>query len=384
MRLLVVATRFVPGKTYGAEVYFKHMLQAVLREIAPEDEVVIATNMDASAWMTETFIDHNTPPENIKVDALCVPKSTIRALVYEQFALPGVANKHGCDVVFFPFNLRPVFGNPFRRVGASTLLMVHDLVSFFYLKHFPDYRPAFNRLQAWILKCSINKAKAIVVPTQAMADDLSAHFPGQAHKVSVIHEAAPPLLGDPASIELPTAWRQVPHLLLQSGAKLPHKSQNTSLEALAYLKRNSPALYDDICLVITGGNNEEQAELRSTIERFGVQDAVDVAGRVPRETLEALSAQAELHLFPTLYEGFGLGIAEAMCLGKNFVASDLQVLREVSHGQGVFFEPGNAVSMANALHRALSQPLPPTRAPAWAWSDHAKALIEILREQGQN
>ena len=384
MRLLVVATRFVPGKTYGAEVYFKHMLKAVLREIAPEDEVVIAANMGAFAWMTETFIDRHKAPENIKVDALSVPKSTIRALVYEQFALPRMANKHGCDVVFFPFNLMPVFGNLFRRVGPRTVLMVHDLVSFFYLKHFSEYRPAFYRLQAWILKRSINKAGAIIVPTQAMADDLSTHFPGQARKVRVIHEAAPPLLGDPASIELPTAWQQAPHLLLQSGAKLPHKSQNTSLEALAYLKRNSPKLYDDICLVITGGNNDEQAELRSAIERFGVQDAVEVAGRLPRETLEALSARAKLHLFPTLYEGFGLGIAEAICLGKNFVASDLPVLREVSHGQGVFFEPGNAVSMANALGRALCQSLSPTRAPGWVWSDHARALIGILREQVQN
>lgn len=383
MKLLVAATRFVPGKTYGAEVYFTQMLLALLREIAPDDEVVICVNLEAAGWITETFVASPAAAEIVKVDALSIPTDTPRALVYEQFALPWLANKHGCDVVFFPFNLMPVFGNPFGRTEARTVLMVHDLVSFYYLKHFPDYRPGFNWLQSWFLKRSIAKARAIAVPTQAMADELAALFPSQARKVSVIHEAAPEIQLEVGSTQLPSAWQDARHLILQSGAKLPHKSQNTSLEALAHLKHNSPDLYGGICLVITGGNNDEQAELHAAIERYGVEDVVKVAGRVPRETLDALARRAKLHLFPTLYEGFGLGIAEALSLGKNFVASDLPVLREVSGDQGFFFDPGNAVSMAAQLERALTKPLSPTLAPAWDWSDHAKALIRMLSGQAQ-
>lgn len=381
MKILIAAPRFVPGKTYGAEVYFINMLAGLLRLKDVRDEVIVATNTETAPWMAKTFTSGQTCLGDIKVAALSVPQNTMKAIAYEQWALPSLTQQTGADVVFFPFNLMPAFGISSGKQRTGSVLMVHDLVSHFYRTHFPKYRPIFNRMQSLLLRASIARAGAIITPTQAMADDLSAAFPRVAGKISAIHEAASNFTEGHSKTELPEAWQGARHLLMQSGAKLPHKSQNTSLEALAILKQEAPELYADIRLVITGGEVSDKAKLSKAIEAYGIQDAVTVAGRVPRPALEALASQATLHLFPTLYEGFGLGIVEALALGKNFVASDLPVLREVSEGQGLFFKPGNAAAMADTLKQALVEPQAPTRAPEWSWDDHGRVLLTILRSQ---
>lgn len=379
MKILISVPRFLPHTTYGAEIYFTHMLQGLLRVKETSDEITVAANAKAAHWMTETFTSAHMFGEGINVVAMPVPHNTVSGLAYEQWALPRLVRSYGADVTFFPFNFMPTMGIAPTKQGNGSVLMVHDLVSHFYRAHFPRYRPAFNYIQASILRRSIIRAGAIITPSQAMADDLLKAYPEVLGKVTVIREAVPCFPNGHSEAELPEVWQQTPHLLMQSGAKLPHKSQNTSLEALAILKRVAPKLYDDIRLVITGGSPSEQEELATAVAEHGIEDVVDLAGRVPRATLGALAARANLHLFPTLYEGFGLGIVESLALGKNFVASDLPVLREVSEGQGIFFEPGNAVAMAQALKKALTSRLAPTIPPNWDWDDHGRALLTIIR-----
>lgn len=366
MNIVISALRFNPGKTYGAEVYLGHMLPALARA-ATSHRLTLLCRSASRDWFTREF-------PGIEVRDHPMPGGRVLGLAEEQRVAASLIRAAKGEVAFFPFNLMPVVPGP-------TVLMVHDLASFFYRSHFPQYRPAFNLAQKMMVSVSIRTARAIVTPSRAVAEEVARHFPAAAARITPIPEAVPLLSGDSGAM-LPDAWTQGRYVLLQTGAKLPHKSQHTSLEALALLKERAPRLYDQLQLVVTGGDAAELADLNAVALRCGVADRVHLAGRVPREVLGAASARADVHLFPTLYEGFGLGIVEALSLGRPFLASDLPVLREVAGGQGVFFTPGDAAEMATKLEAMLSAPSSPVTAPAWTWDDHARELLSVLSAQG--
>lgn len=366
MNIVISALRFTPRKSYGAEVYLTHMLSALAR-VATSHRLTVLCASASRDWFIQEF-------PTIEVRGHSMPRGTVLALAEEQRVAASLIRAAQGDVAFFPFNLMPIVPGP-------TVLMVHDLASFYYRSHFPKYRPAFNRAQKMMVSMSIRTAQAIVTPSRAAAEEVANHFPSAAARITTIPEAVPSLPVD-SGATLPAAWTRSRYLLLQTGAKLPHKSQHTSLEALALLKDRAPQLYDQLQLVVTGGDPAELADLNAFALRCGIADRVHLAGRVPREVLGAVAARADLHLFPTLYEGFGLGIVEALSLGRPFLASDLPVLREVAGGEGVFFTPGDAAEMATKLEAMLAAPLLPVTAPAWTWEDHARGLLSVLSAQG--
>jgi glycosyltransferase involved in cell wall biosynthesis len=137
----------------------------------------------------------------------------------------------------------------------------------------------------------------------------------------------------------------------------------------------------DARLVIVGG-------LAKTFspEKIGIAHNVIRAGRVTDEELHALYGKAEALIFPSLYEGFGIPLLEAMSVGCPVLASDIPVTREVCGNAAVFFNPRDTRSMADAMLAALSPSfdrngliaLGRERASGFAWEASAETLVKAL------
>lgn len=371
MRALISIARFRPGRTFGAETY----LRAVLRGLANAEsgvDITVTGSREAADWVRGCAPGLRTyTPRALRTPAW--------GHHFEGWVVRRAIRVTRPEVVFFPFNIMPT-------VSLPSVLMVHDLVSFFYRERFPKVMCWKFRLLSVMVARSIRRASVVVTPTAAIADEIRARIHGAPERIAPILEAAnlPAVNGDIPALR--SEFRE-PHVLLQTGSKLPHKAQEVGVRAFRELLDTTPELVGRVRLVVTGCSEADAQSLRTLLAGSAASTHLSALGKVSDEKLAALTRRATAVLFPTLYEGFGLGVVEAQASGKAVVASDIPVLREVSRGHAEFFTPESPSAMAVAIRRVLMderrraklEGQGPAIAASWSWDDHARSLLQVLR-----
>jgi glycosyltransferase involved in cell wall biosynthesis len=143
-----------------------------------------------------------------------------------------------------------------------------------------------------------------------------------------------------------------PPYVLYVGNLLPHKNVLRLVEAFALLRRRGPCR-----LVIRGAGRPGYARaVRGRVEALGLTDDVSFAAYADSETLRELYAGATCLVLPSLAEGFGLPILEAMASGTPVVTSSVSALAEVAGGAAVTADPYDPAALADAMGRVLSEP----------------------------
>lgn len=296
----------------------------------------------------------------------------------EQWHVPFLIHADAPDLVFFPHWNVPLF------VGKPFVCFVHDLI---LLRH-PDSSHAYrrNRALAWIMRLAqrltlwsaVRRAQAIFVPTQVVANDLVSFFPQAREKIAVVGEGIEPPLPDDGQVPLPGPY------FLAVGSAYPHKRLGLLLEAWKALH----TVFPDHALVLVGETDAFRRDLIARVERDAVPRVI-FPGAVRDRTLAAWYRHADLLLFPSADEGFGLPPLEALSYGCPVLASDLPVLREVLPTQGVrFFRNGDVDDMMAMWNEAvrdrsrLRAEVPAGFAQAaarHAWDEAARRVRAFLR-----
>src|SRR5207245_1810440 len=129
------------------------------------------------------------------------------------------------------------------------------------------------------------------------------------------------------------ASRLTPAYLLYVGINKPHKNLPRLIQAYASLDRQTPPL------LIAGPVDARFPQAPALAERLELTDRVHFLGHVPEDELAALYANATLFVFPSLAEGFGFPVLEAMAHGTPVVCSDIPVLRELAGDAALYFNP---------------------------------------------
>lgn len=275
------------------------------------------------------------------------------------------------DVFFFPH-----FDAPLLRLPARTVVTVHDLIHF----KVPRAYPAWKRGPASaVLRRVTAQAACILVPSESTRDDLVARLPGTAPRVRVVPEGVGPPFG-PGVPDDPRA-EAAPYLLCVGNRK-PHKNLAASVEAFALLRAERPSLR----LVIAGRSYAGWERVLARAEALGVGRAVIQRDDVSDEELRGLYAGCEALLFPSLYEGFGLPVLEAMACGAPVVASDRSSLPEVVGDAGLLVDPLQPRAIADAVRRLWSDPelrrglvrRGTERAARFSWDTTARLTLDAL------
>ncbi|MEV6597193.1 glycosyltransferase family 1 protein [Actinoplanes sp. NPDC051346] len=244
------------------------------------------------------------------------------------------------DVMVFPYHLgaAPLLGRP-------AVALVHDCI----LETDPRFAPSPQVGFAYrIMTALVARTATIATVSRASAREVERFYGRRVHPDHVIGNGVDRLRDDPAAARrLESEYGLEPGYVLHVGAQRPHKNVAVLVEAIAEVP--------DARLVLVGSADERfPDEVAPAIERYGVADRVTRLPFVPEELLGTLYARAALLAYPSLVEGFGLPVLEAMVSRTPVIASDVPVLREVGGSAALYVAPRCARAWAAAITRLLA------------------------------
>ena len=304
---------------------------------------------DPSITYTVFCGSQGQPPAHERLAVWRTPFSTqhpLRRILWEQLGQPVALRRARPDVAHALAFVTPVFSR------VPSIVTVYDL-SFV---HYPGLLPAARRwyLQA-LTRRSCRVARRVIAISQSTARDLVATFGIRADKIDV---AVPGV--DPGFTPLPEAEVEAfraraglpDRFLLFVGTLEPRKNLPVLLRAYAQLPAADRAA---VPLVLAGGKGWMFDDVFRTIEANGLSDSVHLPGYVPADDLPLWYNAAETFVYPSVFEGFGLPVVEALACGSPALVSDASSLPEAA-GDGVLLPPDDVDAWTGALAHAIHDP----------------------------
>jgi glycosyltransferase involved in cell wall biosynthesis len=317
--------------------------------------------------------------DGLRVEAIPNPLSRASlagkaaAYFYEQLTFEHRLRAGGCDVLLCPFNSESLLWTG----GVPQVLIVRDLIPLVFPEHFP--------ITAWMWRLlfipAIRKARAVITVSKHTRADLLRILGIPAEKVWVVPNGYHPV-ADRVAAGSPDGF--LPFILYVSSSHYPYKNILGLLEAYRGLKQDFPHR-----LVVVGQPVPRfSPAIHAAVERLGLQDSVRLLRNLSDQELAGLYQRAELFVYPTLYEGFGMPPLEAMSCGVPVVASNRTSVPEVCGDAALYVDPyqpeeirrGMAEALRNTELRSDLIRRGLARAAQFDWMRTARAIVEICRQ----
>lgn len=355
--LVLVDMLSYTGTKGGMETYTRELYRALGQMDTGLDFVALASKEGAQldlSWFPGEVIASRISGENRFVWAFG-----------ELVASSWTARRRRADLVHSPATLGPMW------TSMPTVITIHDML---YWSH-PELMttPLYTRPVMWMEKRGAANAAHVITDSEVSADEIVKYLGFPRERLHVVLLAAE----HPAT---PSARPRTENLVVASGQRRPHKNWDRLVRALALVEEDVRPR-----LVITGARGEDP--LAPVVAETGMAEWVELRGWVDDAELADLRARARAMAFPTLAEGFGLPILEAMAEGLPVIASDLPVLREVGGDAALWFDPLDLHSIADALRTVATRPevLPAMAAAGveqarqFSWERVARETLDVFR-----
>jgi len=290
--------------------------------------------------------------------------------IWEQFYLPSLLRAG--EFLWSPANSGPV-------LVSRQALTIQDLSP---VDHPEWFKPAFARWYRRLWAILAPRARLIVVPSQFTRQRIIARFHVPGERVVIVPGgvgAAFRPLSRALSVEISERYRLSERYILFVGTPQPRKNLQRLLSAWSQLERGDP----NLVLLVVGG----AGEVFSRQDLNGGGSNVRYLGYVPDEHLAALYSRALAFVYPSLYEGFGLPVLEAMACGTPVIAADIDPLRELLGESGYLVNSSSVESLADGIREVIENAnLRRTlrakgllRAREFSWDNAAQAMAQIIR-----
>ncbi|MEM7346248.1 MAG: glycosyltransferase family 1 protein, partial [Chloroflexota bacterium] len=237
---------------------------------------------------------------------------------------------------------------PPLRKRVKTIVTIHDL-SFVRLPE--TTMPGMSQhLNSWVPR-SVHKADHIIAVSEATRQDLVELYQTPPEKISVIYHGVTPNFKPITSPEALAAVRKKYGLgdtpfLLSVGTIQPRKNYQRLIEVLAQIDQ-------PIDLAIIGGNGWSNEAVFNEVARQNLENRVHFLGFVDDADLPTLYSAATLFIYPSLYEGFGMPLLEAMACGLPIISSNRSAMPEVVGAAGLLVDPYDTAGMVTAITKLL-------------------------------
>jgi glycosyltransferase involved in cell wall biosynthesis len=357
----------VPGETGGMEVAARELIPELISQAPPGTRFTAFVNTEAA---DEGRLAEVLPTVTVPVRA----RDRLQWVLGEQTLLPALAARAGVDLVHSMASTAPLLG-PFRRV-----VTIHDLI----YARFPEAHAGMRaKGMGMLVPWAARRSTRVIVDSQSTRQDLLKVRGIRAERIDVVPLGLGALVGAepvPASVireRLDLGERLV---LLSLSAKRPHKNLAALIESLAVIRSERRPV-----LVLPGYATWHERELRELAAAAGVLADVRFPEWLSAPELEGLWTLARAFVFPSLYEGFGLPVLEAMARGVPVACSNRSSLPEVAGDAAMLFDPQDVGQIAAAVERVLyDEPLAAglrerglRRAREFTWERTARLTLDV-------
>jgi glycosyltransferase involved in cell wall biosynthesis len=354
----------VPGEVGGSEIYARELIPALAAE-RPDWEFVVYCAEETEASFAGAGLPNNARLSVQKLAARNKP----RRVAHELFLLPWIARRDRLDLLHSLGQTTPLWGKPKRVVSVLDLIFHH------YPETFPG--PARLGLEA-LVPLGAHRADRVTTISQATKDDLVSTYRVKPQKVD------PVLLGagfsEPDSVatrgELDEKFAlPAGEFALCVASGHAHKNVERLLDVFATLPERN--------LVLVGHAGLDQDKLIARVGELRIGDRIAFTGWVDAAELEGLYREATMFVYPTLLEGFGLPVLEAMHRGVPVACSNTSSLPEVAGDAAMMFDPTDGAAIAAAVESLMSDAELRERLTAkgrsqaarFSWQDCARGTI---------
>lgn len=376
MRVGINAQKLFDSQDYrnaGVSRYIRGIC-AHLPAVPGPERFVLYTN-----WTMPTWPDVEGP--RLRVAPSSLPTlAPIARIAWEQAALPMLGWRDRLDVLHCPLNVLPV------ATRVPVVLTIHDLTFI----RFPDrFHQAKRRYLALLTRHAARRAARIVTDSAATRADVIAAFGVDPARVEVVYPGVDPDFrashGEGEALEAFRARLGLPdRYILYLGTLEPRKNVDRLVRAFARLVRQGFPHR----LVLAGGRGWDHGAIDGAVADEGVTDRVTFPGYVRREDQPFWYGAADLFVYPSQYEGFGLPVLEALACGTPVITSNVSSLPEVVGDAGITVDPADVGSLADAMAAVLSEralatrmrEAGPSRAATFTWANAAGQCVRAYRQ----
>ncbi|MGQ9503000.1 MAG: glycosyltransferase family 4 protein [Anaerolineae bacterium] len=355
MRIGIDASRAVRMEQTGTELYSFYLIRALLR-IRQGHHIILYSPRDLPADMLPEANAVATDSLPIGSSGLEAKRWTVRIIPFPRLwthvRLNWELRRHPPDLLFIPAHVMPI------ACPVPTVVTVHDLGYLYY----PETHRAFDR---WYLHWSTHRhvrlAAYVVADSEATREDLDRHYGADPSRIRVIYPGYDETLRRVEDPQLVTAAKARYHIqgdyLLYLGTLQPRKNLSRLIEAFARADLPwGPSEPGGFQLVLAGKKGWGYNTLLRLVNHMGLQNRVIFPGYVTPEDKAALLSGAKALVFPSLYEGFGMPVLEAMVCGVPVLTSRVSSLPEVAGDAAVLVDPLDIDSIAAGLRQIVYQP----------------------------
>lgn len=332
---IVIDARLILNNNTGIGTYLIHLIEALL-EIDKKNHYVLfidkklKENHPVGLWEQENLFK-----EKIGVPAVC-PK--------QQLVIPFKLKGKNVDVYHYPHFDLPLLQN------HDSVITIHDLKYIIAPEFFPEFSLIKKRYMSFFYRLSGQCAKKIIVVSESTKNDLIRLFKIPGEKIAVISLAAsgdfrPPKKEESIHIKLKERGINNKYFLV-IGERRPHKNLVRIIEAFSIFKERCKEKYN---LILVGKKYANYSEPEQKIAALNLNNDVILAGYVSDDWLPIYYQGAEALIFASLYEGFGIPIAEAMACGTPVITSNVSSMPEVAGNAALYVNPYDSEAIAGKM-----------------------------------
>jgi glycosyltransferase involved in cell wall biosynthesis len=379
MRIGINTLYLIPGAYGGNEVYVRNLLIA-LQKIDSINEYIVFTNKEGSG--TFRF-------ENSNWREICCPvRAMVKPLriIWEQLILPWQVRKNQLDLLHGVGYIVPLI------FSCPSAVTIYDIGHIRFSQMFPPIEQ-----MAWrtLVPRSARKASAILTISSSARDDIADAYKVDPHKIFVTPLAADgsfhPNVDGSQLINVKKRYMIDQRYILSVNQIKPNKNLEGLIRAFAKASKKLDLEYQ---LVLVGRvrDNDYYSLLSALVTDLGIKQKVIFTGHVPDEDLPKLYSAADLFIFPSFYEGFGIPAIEAMACGVPVILSNAPALPEVGGNAALYFDPNNVDQIAQSIYTVLSDDdlkvdlaaKSQIRAREFSWEKTARDTLDVYQAIAEN
>jgi glycosyltransferase involved in cell wall biosynthesis len=366
----------------GIGEYTRNLMEAIFAQDTVNTYCLIAS--DYLPHMPYSF----PVASNVHSRCLGVSDRWLNKLWYQyKVPMPATYFTGHIDIYYGPdFVLPPLPGH------VKKVVTIHDLA---FLEH-PEY--SVPKLTAYLKKVvpdAVRRADKVTAVSEATKHALMHHYHTPEDKIIVVPNAIgeqyKKLLDEQQRIHIEEKFHVRHPLVLCVGTPQPRKNHKGLIKAFHQLQ-GSPGAPE--MLIIAGGQGWLYEETLQTVKDLHLEEKVQFPGRVTEEEKIALYSIADVFVYPSFSEGFGIPVLEAMACGTPVITSNIPALAEIAQGTALLIDPYSVESIANAMQRVLHNTEERMGmvekgykiAAKYTWERSAEKMLDIfniLHEQGR-